>query len=1205
MKWKLLSALLGLCLAQAALATIPLYQNNDVVDYEVFFNLISPNPPPTIDAKAFDNENVFTVGYANYTPYPVLFQTWNTLNYTNVGTMIGNSPWITNGAFIGPFALGSFGSGYQFDLHTTNQISHAMAGTVYNPGVIRCDSIQDGNNTFTIDFGGGLVFNFYEVTSLGQFKASATNVIIPGSIDVGTGGLIQLGGKKVDLTGGSLTVEALLNSLAFFGPVNFFNVFSTVPINSFGTVGVNTNFLWDPFGNLTANRAVSSYSPFPNILSLSNSTAYIQPDEQDPFNPGVTVRRAVFLVNNSPDGNVSANVYFDPLISFSPFGLPDPGCVNIGWSANNLDPATGSPVNSFLYLTDDYIWGASTNVFVIPGFPANNGVPDNFILTQTTSQVLFGPATSGFVNEFPNIAISNYYAYFNGNLTASTVNTNASIANPSGNVTNLPGAIKITASDELNLASSVISGANYLSLNSPHQFDGSPGAAIMAPFSDINLGVTNGFMTVSNVLMAQIPNYSGNLQAWSTRFITVDLFGVTNDYRILLVYSALEPGTAPWIQNLYLHGTNTLTVSDHLNVYGSWFSDATSLTLNTNLIGVGATSLDGEITWLNPMPFNANSATGTQQMPNLLWLTNNGAIRVLNTANFGNAATPQFTLTPAMPPIPASGTLSEMFPAANAVNKDQVTIGTNQYVFVSILTNATPNRVKIGVNFDASMNNLIAAIDGLAGAGALYSTATKSNKQVSAGALASHAFTVTAFTLNAAAGNAIATTTTSPNLSWSGHPNLYGGVDTITNYTSFVNNSLIADQGTAIWTTYFQNSGTVSNGPGSFVLQSGSAVLTNGNLVAGGDVVLVATNKPGSGINSLVISNHMIQAGRKLTLWSTNISDTGVTNGNIWVVGALSGGGTVDSGFNIPVMPPVGAGDLLGTTVTNIAPASKSIYNVWAGTNYGISTRGYSNNLALGQLILDAKGTSLGGCYFNFNGVGTNNALYVDSLQLLDFATQGNATNNYNFPWLKIGTNMTIYFAQALKNGVSVAEAIDNASRQGANGGRLRWVYSYAGYFSSTNIVYPDGSTNTFNTALAQSSDTDSDGDGIVNSLDPTPFFVPSEVHFTVTTTNLPPLSARIEWTTIPNATNFVYYKTNLFAANWLAFTNFKNFYYGNNVAVTNAAHSNYFNSPQTYIMSLSAADNSQTTNVWVYDVITNTPHYYKVVIWPWLNFPH
>ena len=482
------------------------------------------------------------------------------------------------------------------------------------------------------------------------------------------------------------------------------------------------------------------------------------------------------------------------------------------------------------------------------------------------------------------------------------------------------------------------------------------------------------------------------------------------------------------------------------------------------------------------------------------------------------------------------------------------------------------------------------------------------------GALASHAFSVAALNTNAAVGNLVPTlftpATAAVNLTWS-NPTLTNATDyvpPVTNYTAFINHGLVADKGTAIWTTYFENDGTVSNGTGSFVLQCGSAVLTNGNLMAGGDVVLIATNTPGSGVNSLIISNHMIQAGRKLTLWSSNITDTGVTNGNIWVVGSngISGSFNLsvnDSGFNIPLKPLVG--DLLGTTVTNIAPASVAIYNFWSATNYGLSTRGYTNNLALGQLILDAKGSSLGGCMFYFNGVGTNNALYVDDLQLLDFATQGNATNSYNFPWLKINTNMVIYYAQALKNGLSVAEAIDNQSRQGANGGRLRWVYSYAGYFSSTNVVYPDGTTNTFNTALAQSTTIDSDGDGIVNALDPTPFFVPSEINLTVTTTNLPPLSARLEWTTIPNATNFIYYTTNLLGNNWLAFTNFKNWYYGNNVAVTNAAHGNSFRSPQTYIVSLSPPDNSQTTNVWVFDVITNVPHYYKVAVWPWLNYPH
>src|ERR1039457_4543444 len=543
--------------------------------------------------------------------------------------------------------------------------------------------------------------------------------------------------------------------------------------------------------------------------------------------------------------------------------------------------------------------------------------------------------------------MTNNYAVMFGNLTSSSVSTNASVVNPSGNVTNLPGAIKITASDELNLASSVISGVNYLSLNSPHQFDGSPGAAIAAPYSDIYLGVTNGFMTMSNVLMANLPNWSGTLQAWSTAWTTVDALGNTNDYRVMLVFSDLKPTASPWIQNLYLHGTNTLTISDPLNVFGSFYSDARILMLNTNQLGVGASSLDGELTWLNGLPFNANSGSGVQQMPNLLWVTNYGAIRIMHNATFGNVATPQFVVTPGMPAIPATATLSET--GTNAVKNDKVIIDAFKYTFVGTITNTMTNQVKIATTFDGSMSNLIAAINHGTGAGASYSTNTKANPKVTAGPLnkISHAFTVTAIVAGTG-GDTIQTlftpATAAVNLTWSS-PALTNGVDGVppfTNYTSFNNHSYIADQGTAIWTTYFENSSIITNGTGSFTLQSGLAVLTNGNIWAGGDIVLVATNKPGLGANGILISNHMIHAGHKLTLLSTNITDGGVSNGNFWSVGATSGGGTFDSGFNIPVMPPTGAGDLLGTTVTNIPPASKAIYNVWAGHDYGRSTRGYS-----------------------------------------------------------------------------------------------------------------------------------------------------------------------------------------------------------------------------------------------------------------------
>ena len=99
----------------------------------------------------------------------------------------------------------------------------------------------------------------------------------------------------------------------------------------------------------------------------------------------------------------------------------------------------------------------------------------------------------------------------------------------------------------------------------------------------------------------------------------------------------------------------------------------------------------------------------------------------------------------------------------------------------------------------------------------------------------------------------------------------------------------------------------------------------------------------------------------------------------------------------------------------------------------------------------------------------------------------------------------------------------------------------YAGHFSSTNIVYPDGTTITVNAALAAAPHTDSDGDGTPNAYDPTPFFVSSEMNFTETITNTPPLQVVLTWTSIPDATNIVLFKTNLLSPNWFTLTNFIN----------------------------------------------------------------
>jgi hypothetical protein len=130
---------------------------------------------------------------------------------------------------------------------------------------------------------------------------------------------------------------------------------------------------------------------------------------------------------------------------------------------------------------------------------------------------------------------------------------------------------------------------------------------------------------------------------------------------------------------------------------------------------------------------------------------------------------------------------------------------------------------------------------------------------------------------------------------------------------------------------------------------------------------------------------------------------------------------------------------------------------------------------------------------------------------------------------------MVIYYASAFMNGLSIADKMNHK-----NGDRLRWVPEYVGYFSFTNIVYPDGTTNTMNISLAQSTTLDSDGDGIANALDPTPLFVSSQLDFTLQLTNNPSPTVLIKWHSIPSATNILLFRTNLMPSfTWQVLTNF------------------------------------------------------------------
>lgn len=359
-------------------------------------------------------------------------------------------------------------------------------------------------------------------------------------------------------------------------------------------------------------------------------------------------------------------------------------------------------------------------------------------------------------------------------------------------------------------------------------------------------------------------------------------------------------------------------------------------------------------------------------------------------------------------------------------------------------------------------------------------------------------------------------------------------------YQAFVNHGSIRTSGNIIWANYFENSGSGTNSAsissasfGPISVQATSAMLANGTfLTSAGDITLTC--------GSLSVSNHSIQTSGSLSLNVTGqITDGGGASNNFWQVG---------DGFNLPIKPALG--DLLGTTVSNICPAGLEVENLWAGLDLGASSAGFANNGAIGHLILDGGDANSS---FHFAAAGAQNALYVDLLELRNGATNRAAQNGVQFfSALNIDPNMTIYFADAIIGNLDISEKLD-----GANGGRLHWVPSFVGTFSSTNITYPTGITYSFNRALVSSTTIDSNGNGLANAYDQYPILTPDTLKVTITTTNKPARTAMISWQTPAHSTNYVYYKTNYTGGPWLVLTNFVQGSLSAKVTVTDTMRTN------------------------------------------------
>ncbi len=331
----------------------------------------------------------------------------------------------------------------------------------------------------------------------------------------------------------------------------------------------------------------------------------------------------------------------------------------------------------------------------------------------------------------------------------------------------------------------------------------------------------------------------------------------------------------------------------------------------------------------------------------------------------------------------------------------------------------------------------------------------------------------------------------------------YDPVAIVTPLTTFVNRSNITAAGIYARSAYFENAGSLSSGTLLYV-DTVSGRMENGTSDTGGDLNVKASD--------FKLRNYTNQTAGAVIFSITNtLYDNGSTGPNRVVCG---------DGFHAQIASGNGkptSGDLLGTSLETAAPIFASIDHTWPGDDRGVSTSGYSNNMAVGRLVLsvgfDAE--------LAFYGTGTSNALYVDYLQFAGVGIDDVDTAIYTDP------NIVIYFADSNLP----AEELD-----GKLGGHLRWVKSYAGAYSSVDLLV-NGQVTKVNRALRQSLILDSDGDGLANGFDASPFD-PAVLSLSVTASS--PLTLNLGWNAAANTIYKIEYTTNQ-TQSWQLLKNYTN----------------------------------------------------------------
>lgn len=652
--------------------------------YENFGN-VGPIAP-VINATNFLNHGTFNIGTVTREP----FETYDTLNYTNDGTMISRVGW-------------------RFEHTPTYAAGRRMANSFvnYNPGTIEAVDAFFSNPSLPCSqalFGPSYLFiGATNITTGAGFPADGA------SLTVGSGGWMQLVGQNVDVSNSGLQVLPVWMSPfgTFFTPPGIrTNFFPDVAVyDLYAEVGgyserqpLFSGRLWD--GNVARAQGGTNTPGFSMSSAISDS--YVV--EIDAFDLVLTnftgsptnvtgevlttiristniFKHAVFAAAQPQfitevgfGGTVEANnpfrtaaVLFTTTITNVVTGAKDGGYIN-GYDSLAADSLFRSLSTNILGCAEPTTKPMNFEFSRLPGLSGTPNVPRRVPVADffTTTGYLLRYPTNIFIDEVTNSVVAagvyaNYACLYDNILIRPP-------ALPGGNETNYQGRIRIYA-DNLNLENTRIRGEGQIILQADHLIS-SQNAIVDSENISFNFSSTNGSLKIQNIVPDQVQRLRGDVQAWSAAWTNTAIVWATN-YSFTNVVTEIiiiAPPSTNSVTNkvaIFTPITNVISTAYSATMIGG---DGLSTIFPVNVFDAGASARDvviddnisvvrsfkiggrsltinGDVTF--PGFYPPDPVTGasppepvledwsTAVAPSLQYFTNNGNLSIANRAIFG------------------------------------------------------------------------------------------------------------------------------------------------------------------------------------------------------------------------------------------------------------------------------------------------------------------------------------------------------------------------------------------------------------------------------------------------------------------------------------------------------------------------------------------------------------------------------------------